>query len=393
MPPGLLEPASVGGPRRGLDRSPRCSPCCASTGAAPRRFSPVVLPGFLFVALPWVLPAPVALAAFLVGHLLWFAACERAFPPPDPVPPGYTEVRVLGVEDQTDDIRTFRLERPRGFDFKPGQFLTVQVKVGGKAMVRCYSICSPPESKGFLEISVKRQGAVSGALHATLRRGSTLFVRRPAGRSSTHEDDGRPLVLLAGGVGITPLISMLRHAVVADPGGTSRWSSRSRRPRTSRSGRSSRSSLRAIRRRMSFFAVTRGATPARACTRGRVDVDLLLRITGGPARPVYCICGPAPDDRRHAAPPGLARGPRTSRSGPRPSSPPSTRREEAPARRNPSISGSRRRGAPFACRPASRSSRPPRLQVPRSRLPAGPASAEPAGPGFSQERRNARPRP
>ncbi len=292
MPPGLLEPASSA-VLAAVSTAHLLLALLRRHRSAPRRFSTVVIPGFLFVALPWVFPAPAALAAFFAGHLLWFAACERAYPPPDPVPPGYAEVEVLGIADQTEDIRTFRLRRPKGFEFKPGQFLTVQVKVGGKAMVRCYSICSPPESKDVLEISVKRQGAVSGALHATLRRGSTLFVRRPAGPFVYPGGDGRPLVLLAGGVGITPLISMLRHAVIADPERPVTLVLSVRTPEdvpfraelTEIAARHPRARV--------VIAVTRG-TAGPGMHAGHVDVDLLLRITGGPARAVYCICGPPP---------------------------------------------------------------------------------------------------
>src|SRR5512143_1338225 len=78
----------------------------------PRSFSLFALPGFAFAAAPWAFPQPVGLAAFVVGHLLWFATCERAFPHPDPVPPGWTETKVLRVYDQTADIRTFRMRRP-----------------------------------------------------------------------------------------------------------------------------------------------------------------------------------------------------------------------------------------------------------------------------------------
>jgi ferredoxin-NADP reductase len=83
--------------------------------------------------------------------------------------------------------------------------------------VRCYSISSAPEATGYLEFTVKRQGLVSGTLHATARQGSQVWVKPPAGRFVYPASDDRPLVLIAGGVGITPLMSMARHAVAADP--------------------------------------------------------------------------------------------------------------------------------------------------------------------------------
>jgi len=261
--------------------------------SAPRRFSAVVVPGFLLVALPWVFPAPAALAAFLAGHLLWFAACERFFPPPDPVPPGYTEAEVLGVADQTGDIRTFRLRRPKGFDFKPGQFLTVQIRVDGNAMIRCYSICSAPEARDVLEISVKRQGVVSTALHKTLMKGSILLVRPPGGPFVYPANDGRPLVLLAGGVGITPLISMLRHAVVADPGRDVALVL-SVKALEDVPFRAELAEIAAKHPRARVvFAVTRGAAGP-GMHAGRVDAGLIAQITQGPTKAVYCICGPLP---------------------------------------------------------------------------------------------------
>ncbi|HQR46784.1 MAG TPA: FAD-binding oxidoreductase, partial [Thermoanaerobaculia bacterium] len=259
----------------------------------PRRFSPYAVPGFLLALLPWIFPTLPALGAAAVVHLLWFAACERAFPPPAPLAPGWVETKVLAVEDQTGEIRTFRLRRPKGFDFKPGQFLSVQVPVDGKPLVRCYSICSAPENRGILEISVKRQGLVSGTLHDALRPGSCLCVRKPAGPFVYPAGDSRPLVLLAGGVGITPLISMLRHAAAADPG---------RRVTLVLSVRSVddvpfREELAGFAARHPqcrvVIAVTRGAAGP-GMYAGRVDGELIRRLTGIPAGAVYCLCGPLP---------------------------------------------------------------------------------------------------
>ncbi len=91
------------------------------------------------------------------------------------------------------------------------------VPANGKKLSRCYSITSAPETDGHLEFSVKRRGPVSAALHALVRTGDLLPVQPPAGGFVYPAGDRRPLVLLAGGVGCTPLISMLRHGAVRDP--------------------------------------------------------------------------------------------------------------------------------------------------------------------------------
>ena len=223
---------------------------------------PLVLPvSLVLTTTPWIFQTPVGLAIGVLVHLLWFVACEKMIPsrqaqkalatapaagglrevvagrrPAAPGPTGkapaagaasapqgaarpkdFVPVPVLAIYNETPTIRTFRLSRPPGFDFEAGQFLTVRMQVDGKPHVRCYSISSAPEATGYIEISVKRQGLVSNMLFAVLRPGANLMVKPPNGKFVYPHSDDRPVVLVGGGVGITPLMSMLRHAVTADP--------------------------------------------------------------------------------------------------------------------------------------------------------------------------------
>jgi ferredoxin-NADP reductase len=213
----------------------------AHRGPAAGPFSFVTFVSVLFAGSPWLLTSPAGLAVGLVAQVGWFAACERLLPAPPvsqpkrvaapraapprlagiaPVsrpPREFVQTPVLAVFDETPDIRTFRLARPEGFEFKAGQFLTVRLRADGKEHVRCYSLTSPPGAGGHLEITVKRLGLVSGTLHATVRPGSMLSVRAPAGAFVYPAAEDRPLALIAGGVGITPLMCMLRHAIDTDP--------------------------------------------------------------------------------------------------------------------------------------------------------------------------------
>jgi ferredoxin-NADP reductase len=132
-------------------------------------------------------------------------------------PKGFVALPILAVHDETPTVKTIRLSRPAGFAFEAGQFVTVRVRVDGKEYARCYSISSAPDVRGYLEISVKRQGLVSNALHASVRPGGSLAVRAPAGAFRFPSADDRPIVLLAAGIGITPLMSMLRHAIATEP--------------------------------------------------------------------------------------------------------------------------------------------------------------------------------
>jgi ferredoxin-NADP reductase len=206
----------------------------------------ILLPALVLVSVVWIVPRPAWIGAGLAVHAAWFAFCEKQFPrsrlavarpDPSPVPPRANTalaptsppapaaalarapiaVPVLAVFDETPEIKTFHLQRPEHFEFLAGQFLTVRLQIDGKAVQRAYSISSPPHARGYLEISVKRIGLVSGVLHSTLRTGSMLTVRPPAGGFTYPKGDDRPLLLLAGGIGITPVISMLRHAIATEP--------------------------------------------------------------------------------------------------------------------------------------------------------------------------------
>ncbi len=281
----------------------------------------LLLPSLVLAGQPWVLSSAVWLVAGLALHLTWFAACEKLLPRPVPARApaptgpgpaaathpvgaptaalasrpagGFLEQTVLAVHEETEEIRTFRLARPPGFSFAPGQFLTVRVQVDGAPLVRCYSISSAPEVPGYLEITVRRQGQVSSTLHATLRPGSQLLVKGPAGKFVYPADDDRPVVLLAGGVGVTPLMSMLRHAVVAEP----------RRPVTLVFSVRDATAV-VYRRELEWIAerhqqarvavaVSRGprAVGQRA---GRVDAAMLSDLVPDVRNSIFMICGPNP---------------------------------------------------------------------------------------------------
>jgi ferredoxin-NADP reductase/predicted pyridoxine 5'-phosphate oxidase superfamily flavin-nucleotide-binding protein len=124
-------------------------------------------------------------------------------------------LRVTRIEAQSHSIRSLYLEPADGAGlplFQAGQHLPLRFNIDGDVHIRTYSLSSAP-SDDFFRISVKRDGRVSTHLHEQIRVGDLLEARAPQGHLTVAPHERRPLVLLAAGVGITPLLSMLREVV------------------------------------------------------------------------------------------------------------------------------------------------------------------------------------
>lgn len=128
------------------------------------------------------------------------------------------QLKVVQIVRETPTVQTFRLADPGAdrlpFDFLPGQFLQVEVPPdAGKTARRSYTIASSPTQRAYVELTVKReeQGAVSKYLHDKLEAGDLLKVAGPFGEFTFTGTDAESIVLIAGGVGITPMMSVLRY--------------------------------------------------------------------------------------------------------------------------------------------------------------------------------------
>lgn len=125
--------------------------------------------------------------------------------------------RVSKVVDESRSIRSFHLLPADASGLIPhraGQHLPIRVTLPGSdtPVIRTYTLSVAP-SDAVYRISVKRDGSVSRHLHETLQVGDVIEARAPAGGFTIDAHAKRPAVLLAGGVGITPLLAMLRHVV------------------------------------------------------------------------------------------------------------------------------------------------------------------------------------
>jgi ferredoxin-NADP reductase/Fe-S-cluster-containing hydrogenase component 2 len=133
------------------------------------------------------------------------------------------KIRWLGTlvlaerETVTHNVTTFRFKSPDGaeipFDYKPGQFLTLHVAPGGVPTKRSYTIASTPTWRDRIEITVKREehGLVSRFLHDELEPGDEVEIEGPNGVFYFTGQEAGSVALIAGGVGITPMMSVTRY--------------------------------------------------------------------------------------------------------------------------------------------------------------------------------------
>jgi ferredoxin-NADP reductase len=122
---------------------------------------------------------------------------------------------VTAVRDETPTVRTFTLGLPGWAGHRAGQHLDLRLTAeDGYSVERSYSIGSEPERAGEVDITVERipGGEVSPFLHETVIPGDRLEVRGPIGGYFVWEAAlGGPLLLVAGGSGVVPLMAMVRH--------------------------------------------------------------------------------------------------------------------------------------------------------------------------------------
>ena len=137
--------------------------------------------------------------------------------------PATGKIRWLGklelaeVEQATHNVKTFRFTFAKGgvipFTYLPGQFLTLHIAPRGTPIKRSYTIASTPTWRDRIEITVKREpyGLVSRWLHDELQVGDEVEIEAPNGTFIFTGEQAERVMLIGGGVGITPMMSVVRY--------------------------------------------------------------------------------------------------------------------------------------------------------------------------------------
>ncbi|AQS51668.1 oxidoreductase [Paenalcaligenes hominis] len=138
----------------------------------------------------------------------------------------FRDYKVIAKQAESHVITSFVLAPTDGMPllpYKPGQYLVFRFSIDGQTVLRNYSVSGDPDQLGQLRISVKHETAPAGTevpdglgssyLHHQVQVGDVLQAAGPLGDFYLDESSARPVVLLSGGVGLTPMLSMLHRLV------------------------------------------------------------------------------------------------------------------------------------------------------------------------------------
>ena len=151
---------------------------------------------------------------------------------------GFRKFRVEGKVLEAESCCSFYLAPHDGRPlppYLPGQYLTFRLQVPGqqRELTRCYSLSDSPDHTDYYRVTIKRippapgaaeapPGVVSSHFHDRVQVGDILDVKAPGGHFHLNIESRTPVVLIGGGIGVTPALAMLNYLVSA-PGKREVW--------------------------------------------------------------------------------------------------------------------------------------------------------------------------
>lgn len=207
---------------------------------------------------------------------------------------GIYETKLARCEEIAEGTMAFHFDKPAGFSFLPGQAIDVSIAVSSGTDLHTFSIVSAPfESELVIATRMREGSAYKRALKA-MPIGTTITIEGPSGSMTLHDQRERPAVFIAGGIGITPFISMLRQATRAQLSQQIILLYSNRRPEDA----AFLAELQQLEQQNADFRLVATMTQMGLSTQswagetGLVDAKLLRQVTGALVRPIYYLAGP-----------------------------------------------------------------------------------------------------
>src|SRR4030066_1003196 len=120
------------------------------------------------------------------------------------------ETKFQEIIPRTHDVTSFRFPRPAELDYKPGQFFFITLKQSDKELSKHFSFSSSPTEKTHIEFTKKFTDSEFSAALKALKPGDWARIDAPYGQF-TFEGENPKIGLLAGGIGITPLVNICKY--------------------------------------------------------------------------------------------------------------------------------------------------------------------------------------
>ena len=207
-----------------------------------------------------------------------------------PIPIQEYKLKIIEIIDETPDIKTFRVENDN-IPFYPGQFFMVRFE-DSEAFKRAYSIASSPTQKHYIDITMNLVGEFTKKLWQA-KVGNYLLFKGPYGKFYFDEAMSSDLILIGGGLGITPLISIIRHCNDKGLNNKIQLIYSVRTPRDiiyteeikKLKGQNPNFNYTITITRPDDKTIWTGKT-------GRIDIDLLKSSIGNVENSLYFLCGP-----------------------------------------------------------------------------------------------------
>jgi ferredoxin-NADP reductase len=120
------------------------------------------------------------------------------------------ETHVKEIIPRTYNVTSFRFPRPTTLNYKPGQYLFITIKSGGKNLGKTFSLSSSPTEKEHIEFTKKLTDSEFSNTLRKLKVGDWAMIDAPYGKF-TFEGENEKITLLGGGIGITPFRSICKY--------------------------------------------------------------------------------------------------------------------------------------------------------------------------------------
>ena len=120
------------------------------------------------------------------------------------------ETRVDEIIRRTHDVKSFRFKRPGGFEYDPGQFFFITITIEGEKSKKHFTVSSSPTEKEFIEFTKRMTDHEFSAALDKLKIGDRVQIDGPYG-DFTFKGEYPMVGLMTGGIGITPLRSMIKY--------------------------------------------------------------------------------------------------------------------------------------------------------------------------------------